>query len=553
MNPAADGQSVRRRRRCGRRVGPPRVAAWTGSPAVIRHGMKPAVADGMKPPTANGTRPAAPAGDRPGIPLLPRPQRRDCEEVVAVSLVVVANREPLRQERGRWVPAVGGLATALLPVLERRGGTWVAWGEKEADAVPRLAHPPEAPRFTVRRLHVPAREVTGSYHGMANRVLWPLAHYFLERVELRRAFYAAYQATNRRFAEAVLEEWTDPATPVWVHDYHLMLVPALLRAARPGARIGFFWHIPWPPPEVWQVLPWTRQLLEGVLGADLVGLHTPEYVANFLATCRTLPGAVVDGQWVRWQGRTIRVEAHPIGIDTARFAQWAAEPRVRERARRIRRMAGTPLVVVGVDRLDYTKGIPERLAAWERLFERYPQWLGQVTLYQIAVPSRTRLPSYRLLKRLVDEQVGRINGAYMRDGWVPVHYLYRAFTPRELTAFYLAADAALVTPLRDGMNLVAQEYAWVTENGVLILSSLAGAASVLPEAVAVNPFDVDGLADTLHEVLASLADEPGRRRWDARRAALKERVAALDVHRWAERFLASLEGSPVTLAGASPG
>ncbi|ADU50669.1 trehalose 6-phosphate synthase [Thermaerobacter marianensis DSM 12885] len=470
-----------------------------------------------------------------------------------MSLVVVANREPLRQEAGTWVPSVGGLATALLPVLERRGGTWVAWGEKDAEALPLLTHPPGAPRFTVRRLALPAREVAGSYHGMANRTLWPLAHYFLERVEVRRSFYEAYRATNQRFAEAVLEAWRDPAAPVWVHDYHLMLVPALLRATRPRGRIGFFWHIPWPPPEVWQVLPWARQLVEGVLGADLVGLHTPEYVENFLATCRLLTGAAVHGRRVRWQGREIRVEAHPIGIDTARFRQWAAEPRVRERAARIRRTAGSRFVLVGVDRLDYTKGIPERLAAWERLLERYPQWRGQVTLYQIAVPSRTRLASYRQLKRQVDEQVGRINGAFMHDGWLPVRYLYRAFPPRDLTAFYLAADAALITPLRDGMNLVAQEYAWVTENGVLILSSLAGAAAVLPEAVAVNPYDVDGLAEAIHGVLASLADERARQVWDARRAALKKRVAALDVHGWAERFLDSLEAMPAALAGAPPG
>ncbi|HEY8489223.1 alpha,alpha-trehalose-phosphate synthase (UDP-forming) [Thermaerobacter litoralis] len=469
-----------------------------------------------------------------------------------MSLIVVANREPLRREGDGWAPAVGGLATALLPVLERRGGTWVAWGEKEADAWPVLTYPPAAPRLAVRRLFLPPREVAGSYHGMANRTLWPLAHYLLDRVEIRRDFFQAYRATNTRFAEATLEAWTDGATAVWVQDYHLMLVPALLRAARPRGRIGFFWHIPWPPPEVWQVLPWAADLVAGVLGADLVGFHTPEYVDNFLATCRLLPGAAVRGQAVLWQGRRIRVEAHPIGIDTDRFRRWAADPRVRERAARWRRMAASRFVLVGVDRLDYTKGIPERLDAWERLLERYPQWRGQATLYQIAVPSRTRLESYRQLKRRVDEQVGRINGAYMQDGWMPVRYLYRAFTPRELTAFYLAADAALVTPLRDGMNLVAQEYAWVTENGVLILSTLAGAAALLPEAVQVNPYDVDGLAETLHDVLASLADERGRRRWEARRAALKERVAALDVHGWAARFLASLEGTREEPAAAGP-
>ncbi len=454
-----------------------------------------------------------------------------------MGLIVVANREPLREENGSYVVSVGGLVTALLPVLERRGGAWVAWGEKNAKELPRIGYPPESPRFTVERIFLSEHEVTNYYHGLANRVLWPVAHYFIDRMEHRRGYFEVYAQVNRRFAETTLGVW-GKGDLVWVQDYQLMLVPMYLRMARPAGRIGYFWHIPWPALEVWRVLPKARELIRGLLGADLIGFHTGEYVDNFLEAARVLLGARVHRHSLDWEGRTVRVETHPIGIDTQRFHHLAFSPTTGREAQRIRQAVDAPLLILGVDRLDYTKGIPERLLAYERFLQSNPAYRGRVNFIQIATPSRTSVESYRQLKRLVDETSGRINGSFSRSGWLPLRYLYRTFSTEQLAAYYRAADAMIVTPLRDGMNLVAQEFVAVSEGGGLMLSELAGAARMLPEALTVNPYDLEGMAQGLHRILRWSREE--RR---SRLAALKERVTALDVHIWAEGFLASLEGS----------
>jgi len=450
-------------------------------------------------------------------------------------LLILSNREPLREENGRWVPSVGGLTTALFPVLEERGGVWIAWGEKDAEARPRIQYPEEEPRLEVRRLHLTETEVANYYYGLANRVLWPICHYFIEQMDLKMEFYDDYSRVNWRFANEAANLFEE-GDVIWVQDYHLMLVPGLLRKARPGARIGFFFHIPWPAVEVWRVLPWSQELTEGLLGADLVGFHNDEYVKNFLEAAHTLAGANVQGNRVQWNGREICVEAHPIGIDTARFKKLAEDEAVRAEAERIRADVHSDFILLGVDRLDYTKGVPERLLAFERFLEDNPDYRGRVTFYQVSSPSRTRVESYQELKRSVDELAGRINGAYMQGDWVPVRYLYRSFPQEELVSLYLAADAALVTPMRDGMNVVAQEFAWTTERGVLILSSLTGADAVLTDTFSVNPYDVEGVARTIKHVLTIPQEER-----EARVHRLKEQVAKLDVHAWAERFLSSLE------------
>lgn len=450
-------------------------------------------------------------------------------------LIVLANREPLRREGERWVPSVGGLTTALLPVLEAQGGVWIAWGEADADAVPRIAYPEAEPRLEVRRLPLSEAEVTGYYYGLANRTLWPVCHYFTEQMDLKRAFYDAYSQVNWRFAGEAAAVYNE-GDVVWIHDYHLMLTPGLLRKARPGARIGFFFHIPWPAAEVWRVLPWAQELTEGLLGADLIGFHNDEYVKNFLEAAEELAGAEVHGHEVHWNGREIRVEAHPIGIDTAHFRALSEREAVRAEAEKIRQDVRSEFILLGVDRLDYTKGVPERLLAFERFLELYPDYRGRTTFFQVSAPSRTRVESYRELKRTVDELAGRINGTYMEGDWVPVRYLYRNHTQEELVSLYLAADAALVTPVRDGMNVVAQEFAYTTEHGVLILSNLTGADRLLEGAFSVNPFDIEGVARTLGQTL----ELPQKER-DTRLAQLKAKVEALDVHGWAERFLRALE------------
>ena len=451
-----------------------------------------------------------------------------------MSLTVVANRVPIRKsEDGQWTPSVGGLSTALLPVLRDRGGSWVGMGE-DPSLPERQPYPADNPDFTVSRVPLSSEELDGYYYGMSNRALWPLSHYMVQHFEPNPDFMEVYRSVNKRFADAVLDETTG-ADDIWVQDYHLMLAPQWIREERPDATIGHFWHIPWPAMEVFRILPWARELLRGLLHCDLIGVHVDEYVDNFLESAEVLLGADIDGQTIHYNGRSTTVEAHPIGIEVDRFKQMAESAEVKEKAARLRDRLNTEFIVIGIDRLDYTKGVLSRLHAFERFLERNPSYHGRVSFYQIATPSRTRVDSYQQLKREVDEAVGRINGQFARDNWVPVNYRYRTYTQFELCAFYRAADAALITPLRDGMNVVTQEFITSTQNGALILSELTGAAYLLPEAIHVNPYDRDGLADSIR--LALEMPESERR---SRLKALKTHVEALDVHRWARRFLNTL-------------
>ncbi len=453
-----------------------------------------------------------------------------------MQFTVVANRAPIRKTDEGWETSIGGLASALLPVLEAQGGTWVAMGEDET-LPERQAYPEGDPDFRVRRVPLSEEELNGYYYGMANRVLWPVSHYMIQHLDLDPSFYEIYKSVNERFARAVLEEHEAGAGGyVWVQDYHLMLAPALIRAERPEAVLGHFWHIPWPAMEVFRILPWARELMRGMLGCDLIGFHVEEYVENFIESARVLLGAEVEQNLIRWEGREVRVEAHPIGIDVARFEQMAAQEHVRAEAEELREEMGVEHVVVGIDRLDYTKGVLSRLEAFEQFLEEHPEYHEHVAFFQVATPSRTEVEEYQQLKREVDEAVGRINGAFAEGTWTPVHYRFRTYTQEELCAFYQAADAALITPLRDGMNVVTQEFVTATtERGVLILSELTGAAYLLPEAVQVNPYDRGGLAAAIKQAIDMPADE--RR---ARIQKLKESVAALDVHQWADGFLRSL-------------
>lgn len=453
-----------------------------------------------------------------------------------MSLLIVANREPVRRsEDGDWQPSVGGLTSALLPVLQERGGSWVAWGEKDVEKIPRIAYPPEAPTFEVERLALCEREVRNYYYGFSNRILWPLCHYFNDRMDIQHVFWDDYKQVNERFADEAAARF-EPGGLVWVHDYHLMLAPALLRERLGKARIGFFFHIPWPSPEEWAILPWAAQLLEGLLGADVIGFHTDRYCANFLASAAEVLGARVEGDRVLWQGREVRVETHPIGIDTNRFRMLAMDPATLAEAKRIRVDTAAEHLLLGVDRLDYTKGVPERLLGFEHFLQHNPDYHGRVTFFQISAPSRTRIESYQELKRSVDEIAGRVNGTFMRGDWVPVRYLYRSHSQEELVAHYLAADAMLITPFRDGMNIVAQEFALTSERGILILSHFTGAAEVMGPTKLVNPYDIVSISEAIAEAVRMPVEE--RR---AQMEPLKGQVEAMDVHVWAERFLASLE------------
>jgi trehalose 6-phosphate synthase len=452
-----------------------------------------------------------------------------------VRVLVAANRAPIRQtDDGTWTAALGGLATALLPVLEQSGGVWVAMREPDEDAPLTQPYPEKNPAFEVRRIPLSEGELARYYGGMSNSVLWPICHYMLHHMDVRREDLDTYRSVNARFAEGVLDAYQE-GDLVWIQDYHLMLVPELLRREAPEATIGHFWHIPWPAMEVFRIIPQARDLLRGLLGCDLIGFHVQEYVDNFLKACRVLLGAHVEPGTVYWEGRRVRVEAHPIGVDTERFEQMSESDEAIETATQLRALAATPFFIVGIDRLDYTKGVLSRMMAFERFLERYPEHHGEVSLLQVATPSRTDVASYQQLKREVDEAVGRINGAYSDGRWTPIHYRYRSYTQDEIAAFYRAADAALITPLRDGMNLVTQEFIVASRGGALILSELTGAAYLLPEAVQVNPYDQECLVESIHEVL-TMPEGERLARYEAMRAQVKQ----LDVHVWARRYLEAL-------------
>ncbi|PSR02495.1 MAG: trehalose-6-phosphate synthase [Bacteroidetes bacterium QS_8_68_28] len=449
-------------------------------------------------------------------------------------LTVVANRAPIsRTEEGDWVTSVGGLTTALLPVLSDQGGTWVAMGE-EPDLPEQQDYPAEDPNFRVRRVPLSQEELDGYYYGMANSVLWPLSHYMVQHLDLRDEFFEHYRQVNERFAEAVNEEYQE-GDVIWMQDYHLTFAPALVREAHPDAVMGHFWHIPWPAMEVFRILPGARKILRGMLGNDLIGFHVEEYAKNFVESAEVLLGAEVERPEgiIHWKGREVHVEAHPIGIEVGRFERMSESDKVKRETEEVREEFGAESLVVGIDRLDYTKGVLSRLKAFEEFLEENPDYHGKVSLFQVATPSRTEVESYQQLKREVDEAVGRINGQFAGDYWVPVHYRYRTYTQEELCSFYRAADVALITPLRDGMNLVTQEFITAaTEQGVIILSELTGAAYLLPEALQVNPYDQSGLAEAIRTAI----EMPDEERRDRIRA-LKSTVADLNVHRWADDFL----------------
>ena len=454
-------------------------------------------------------------------------------------VVVVANRGPyrLRGAAGErhWVRSSGGLVTALDPVLRERGGVWVAAGEAEDNA---LEPGPEV-SYEVPTVELPEALQRDFYLGVSNDVLWPLLHSFPPTLRVGEAPWDAYEAANRAFADAALAH-SEPEDLVWVHDYHLMRVPAMVREARPEARIGWFCHVPWPAPDLYRVLPPRRALLDGLLGADLLGFHTEEYARYFLDCVARLTDYPVDParMTVRVDGRRVQVRVTPIGIPVREAAARARDPEVVDRAERLREGVGHRRILLGVDRLDYTKGIVERLLAYQRFLEADPAHREQFVLVQIAVPSRTDVPAYRQLQREVAELVGDINGRYSTTGRVAIHYLFQELDPATLYAHYRAAEACLVTPLRDGMNLVAHEYvaAHPGEDGVLVLSEFAGAAEYLRDALLVNAYDLGDIAGAIERAVRMPREERARRL-----RALTEEVASLDVHRWADDFLELLE------------
>jgi trehalose 6-phosphate synthase len=460
-------------------------------------------------------------------------------------LVVVANRLPVDQVEDKdgeisWRPSPGGLVAALEPVLRRHRGAWIGWPGGDIDRL----EPFELDGLWLVPMCLSEQDVEEYYEGFSNGTLWPLYHDVIVAPEFHREWWDAYVAVNRRFAERAAEI-ASPEAVVWVHDYQLQLVPKMLRAMRPDLLIGFFLHIPFPPNELFQQMPWRRQIIEGLLGSDLVGFQVPGAAANFVRLVRNLTGHKTHrDRVVLPDDRVVRAKAYPISIDVNGYDRLARMPETHQRAAQIREEVGNPRhILLGVDRLDYTKGIRQRLRAFGELLRDERLDVDEAVFIQVATPSRERVEQYRLLREDIEMMVGGINGDYGRMGTPAINYMHSSFDRAEMAAMYVAADVMVVTPLRDGMNLVAKEYVACRHDndGALLLSEFAGAAIELKQAFLVNPYDINGLKDTLVRTLEASPRELNRRMRAMRRYLLEH-----DVERWADGFLADLTGKDLT-------
>jgi len=467
-------------------------------------------------------------------------------------LFVVSNREPyMHIRRGKNIETIvpaSGLVTALEPILHACNGTWIAHGAGDADrdtadAHDRLRVPPEQPQYTLRRVWLTKEEEEGYYYGFANEGLWPLCHIAHTRPLFRTSDWECYQEANRKFARAVLEEMAgvDQAM-LLVQDYHFALLPKLVKEERPDARVAIFWHIPWPNPEAFGICPWQRELLDGLLGADLVGFHIQSHCNNFLETAdRALESQI---EWDRFAlkrgGHVTLVRPIPISVDFREAAPSATPPSSTyvERAALLKELGVTASFLgIGVDRVDYTKGIIERFRGLERFFEKWPDYRGKFTFVQIGSPSRTHIKRYHDLLGEVEAEAERINWRFRTGSWKPIALLIRHHSHQEIEPYYRAADLCLVTSLHDGMNLVAKEFvaARDDEGGALILSQFTGASRELRDALVVNPYDSEQLADSIH---LALELEPGERQ--ARMRRMRQVVKEHNVYRWAGTLITEL-------------
>lgn len=470
-------------------------------------------------------------------------------------LFVIANREPYMHVRGfgnngnvQVIVPASGLVTALEPVLLATDGTWIAHGAGSADRETVDPHdhlrvPPDHPRYTLRRVWLSAEEEKGYYEGFANEGLWPLCHIAHTRPIFRPQDWVAYQEVNRRFADAAIEEMRSTESPiVLVQDYHFALLPRMIKEARPDARVAIFWHTPWPNPEVFGICPWQRELIDGLLGADLVGFHIQSHCNNFLSTVDRAVEALTE--WDRFsvnrQGHVTRVRPYPISVALQENGHSTKPPRtMAEESAALCNELGisATLLGVGVDRVDYTKGILERFRAIELFFDLYPSYQRRFTFIQVGAPSRTMIDRYQTLLDQVTAEAERINARFQAGRWKPIVFLKRHHSHEEISRFYRAASLCMVTSLHDGMNLVAKEFVASRDDncGVLILSTFAGAALELTDSLLVNPYDVQQLAGAIHRALNMPADEQA-----SRMQRMRDSVREHNVYRWAANLLSDL-------------
>jgi trehalose 6-phosphate synthase len=488
-------------------------------------------------------------------------------------LFVVSNREPyMHVRRGKTVEVnqpASGLVSAIEPVLRACDGTWVAHGSGDADletvdAHDRLLVPPDDPRYTLRRVWLNKEEEQGYYYGFANEGLWPLCHIAHTRPLFRASDWKHYQEVNRKFADALLEEMQDVNKPVvLVQDYHFALLPRMIKQSRPDARVAIFWHIPWPNPEAFAICPWQRELVDGLLGADMIGFHIQSHCTNFLQTVDRVVESRIDWEHFSVQrlDHNTTVRPFPISVEVAEAeANPPRESAYEERAALLKNLGvQAALMGVGVDRMDYTKGILERFLAVERFLEKYPRYQGVFTFVQIGAPTRTHIKRYHDLQAEVEAEADRINWRFQADQWKPIVLLNRQHSHQEIAPYYRAADMCLVTSLHDGMNLVAKEFVATREDerGVLILSCFTGAARELRDALQVNPYDIDQTAEAIRAALEMQPDEK-----QTRMQRMRRQVRENNIYRWAGSLIGELcevrldtaEGGPNRFrAGASVG
>lgn len=453
-------------------------------------------------------------------------------------LVVVSNAEPFQHvyEEGKVVQEkrAGGLTTGLDPMMKNSNNLWIAWGRGDADfevtdESGRVKVPDEETGYTLKRVKLSEEQINGFYYGFSNSSLWPICHSFPHKAQLDKSNWETYKRVNKKFAENVIEE-VKPGDRIWIHDYQLALVPKMIRDELPNAKIALFWHIPWPPWETFGIIPSKQELVEGMLGADFIGFHTSWLVHNFLDTVYKLGGAASRGDnRARLNSNSAIVKDIPLGIDTNFFNKSQEQM---EKAEQLKQDFNCSKLVLSVDRLDYTKGIDRRMEAISTFFDKYPQYKGEVSFIERVSPSRSRVQEYKNMREKIERMIGQINGKLRGERWVPIRYFYQHLPQEELIPYYLSADIGLLTPLIDGMNLVAKEYVASREKGTLILSEFAGAAETLTEAIQVNPYNPEGVADALHQAISTPEDEQ-----EKKFAKMKNKLNQMDIHWWRDRFL----------------
>lgn len=456
--------------------------------------------------------------------------------------IIVSNRLPvsLQHKNGKFEfkPSAGGLATGLGSIYKEGENIWIGWpGNDVADEDQRMEIVEELRKLKMAPVFLTKSDVELYYEGFSNETIWPAFHYFTQYINYEDDYWDAYCRVNQKFCDAILESADDDDT-IWVHDYQLLLLPMMLRNKLPKATIAFFQHIPFPSYEIIRMLPWRKEMLEGMVGSDLIGFHTYDDMRHFLSAVGRILGHSNESGFIQADNRLINVDAFPMGIDYDKFASAAASKKTLNHVKKFKEMLGDQKLLITIDRLDYSKGIPQRIKAFDQLLEDHPEYHGKVSMIMVVVPSRDRVKSYQVLKEEIDTLVGSINSKYSTLNWVPVHYFYRSFPFNELSAFYTMSDIALVTPLRDGMNLVCKEFvaSKTHKQGVLILSEMAGASKELVDAILVNPNDQEGVKNAIVEAL-SMDEEEQELRISSMQSSLKR----YDIFQWVKVFMDRLK------------